>query len=65
MEDIFVNNYKKSESLFKKPKKVCKEYSIKKAPIKYEMPETNGVCGMVANPGLHVPPKRKNKKTKL
>ena len=65
MDDIFVKNFKQNESLFKQPKKVCKEYKIKKAPIKYEMPESNGVCGMVANPGLHVQTKRKNKKTKL
>ena len=62
---MLVKNFKQNESLFKQPKKVCKEYKIKKAPIKYEMPESNGVCGMVAKPGLHVPPKRKNKKTKL
>ena len=65
MENILKDNVKKNSSLFKHPKKVCKEYSIKKAPIKYEMPESIGVCGMVAQPAYHIPPKNKNKKTKL
>ena len=63
--NTLVNNYKRNETLFKKPKQVSKEYTLKKAPIKYEMPESVGVCGMVPKPAYHVPPKRKNKKTKL
>ena len=65
MSNIFIENYKKSETLFKKPKQVSKAYTIKKAPIKYEMPKSVGVCGMVAKPAYHIPPKQRNKKTKL
>ena len=63
--NIFVDNFKKSQTVFKKPKQVNKEYTLKKAPISIEMPESVGVCGMVPKPGYHVPPKRKNKKSKL
>ena len=59
MSEKIIQNAIESYSVVKKPKKVCKSYYIKKAPVKYEMPEQKGVCGMVANPGAHIPPKNK------
>lgn len=64
-EKQLLENIKNGCSTVTKTKNVKKIHKIKKSPIKYEMPEQKGVCGMVATPALHVPPARKNKKTKL
>ena len=64
-EKQLLENIKNGCSTVTKTKNVKKVHKIKKAPIKYEMVEQKGVCGMVATPALHIPPKNKNKKTKL